>query len=207
MFRFKCSGCGAVIKGRDELEAENAFDRHCDKMHGDLAEMSMDELKRKIEEDKMGNMTQAERRTRADRIMEEARKRNGGTTKEASVKLTERKQEGLSPVVPYIEPTPALKSKEVIAEKKGKVLMTHTKSTKTASLSPMTLNSCPCCGGECKGQFIAGHDGRVHGQLLKWSKGKMKKEEMTKRVQKMAQKWEESGYKMSMKELAMEVKS
>jgi hypothetical protein len=53
-----------------------------------------------------------------------------------------------------------------------------------------TPKICPCCNGETSGGFfIMGHDGRVHGQMLKVKNGKMKVGELAPMVQKMYAIW------------------
>lgn len=46
-----------------------------------------------------------------------------------------------------------------------------TKATTKKEAKP--IHACPCCGASTKSTFAMGHDGRVHGLLLKVAKGKL----------------------------------
>ena len=72
-------------------------------------------------------------------------------------------------------------------------LATQAKSTITPKpkkeKAPKVLRKCPCCGKDVGGFFAMGHDGRVHGMLLKLSLGKVKESEVPKAVVAMYQVW------------------
>jgi len=70
---------------------------------------------------------------------------------------------------------------------------------------PKVLHNCPCCGQQVGGFFAMGHDGRVHGMLLKIGLGKLKKTEVPAAVQKMYEIWSKNK-SLSMKEVAKQLK-
>ena len=65
-------------------------------------------------------------------------------------------------------------------------------------------HTCPCCDQKTNpgSYFLAGHDGRSHGILLKIKLGKEKLEKQAKGIQKLYGAWNGSGGKLSMKEAA-----
>lgn len=54
---------------------------------------------------------------------------------------------------------------------------------------PKVIRKCPCCGKEVGGYFAMGHDGRVHGMLIKLDLKKIKESEVTKSVLAMYNIW------------------
>lgn len=84
-------------------------------------------------------------------------------------------------------------------------LATQAKSTASktpkAPKAPKKVRNCPCCGKQVNGFFAMGHDGRVHGMLIKIGLGKIKINEAPKGVQAMFPIWNKD-HSLSMKEVA-----
>lgn len=83
---------------------------------------------------------------------------------------------------------------------------TEAVATKKSPVEKKTtvMHKCPCCGEEVKGYFKMGHDGRVHGILIKLDLGKIKPEETTKEVNRMYEIWKKNK-DLTMKQLAMKI--
>lgn len=83
-------------------------------------------------------------------------------------------------------------------------LATQAKSTSPKpqrEKKPKVTRKCPCCGKDVGGFFAMGHDGRVHGMLLKIKLEKMKLSEAPKGVQAMYEIFKKNST-LSMKEIA-----
>ena len=70
---------------------------------------------------------------------------------------------------------------------------------------PKVVRKCPCCGKEVGGFFAMGHDGRVHGMLIKLDLKQIKESEVTKAVLAMYQIWKRDK-SQSMKTVAGKLK-
>ena len=87
-------------------------------------------------------------------------------------------------------------------------LATQAKSTvpkaPKAPKVPKKMRKCPCCDGDTANYFAMGHDGRVHGILIKIGLGKLKLNEAPKGVQAMYPIWNKDKIQ-SMKSIAQKL--